>query len=33
MFVKYINLDAKNIIEYLNSAVPRGLNVFSSTCV
>ena len=30
MFVKYLNVDAENIIKYLNSAVPRGLNVFSS---
>ena len=30
MFVKYLNVDAENIIEYLNSSVPRGLNVFSS---
>ena len=29
MFVKYLNVDAENIIEYLNSAVPRGLNMFS----
>ena len=30
MFVKYLSVDAENIIEYLNSAVPRGLNVFRS---
>ena len=30
MFVKYPNVDAENIIKYLNSTVPRGLNVFSS---
>ena len=30
MFEKNLNVDAEKLIEYLNSAVPRGLNVFSS---